>query len=254
MKKKEVIIFGSSGGLGIELAKVFLENNYKIISICSSKKKVNYCKKKLNYNNECKFKICNLANNNDVLRIKNFLKKNSKNIELIIFASATLTVSKFAKIPIKNFNSDIQINALSFINIFREYIKYKKSVGINAIIILSNTSIIGIKNLSSYCISKSILESFVESVSGEIEKSNLLLVYPGPMKTKFDDNAKIINKNFNYKLNSKRSFPNEVAKKIFKYYRLKKKYLFLKYTTRLLYLIKGLSPVLLSKVINFIYK
>ena len=172
---------------------------------------------------------------------------------MIIFASATLTVSKFAKIPIKNFNSDIQINALSFINIFREYIKYKKSVGINAIIILSNTSIIGIKNLSSYCISKSILESFVESVSGEIEKSNLLLVYPGPMKTKFDDNAKIINKNFNYKLNSKRSFQNEVAKKFLNIIDLKK-YLFLKYTTRLLYLIKGLSPVLLSKVINFIYK
>ena len=39
MKKKEVIIFGSSGGLGLELVRVFLKNNYRVICICSVKKK-----------------------------------------------------------------------------------------------------------------------------------------------------------------------------------------------------------------------
>ena len=254
MKKKEVIIFGSSGGLGLELVRVFLKNNYRVICICSSKKKVKSLKKNLNFSKQCEFKICDLARKRDVNNFKKFIKNRSKNVELIVFASATLTVSKFSEIPIKNFNNDIQINALSFIEIFREFIKYKKKLYVNAIIILSNTSIVGIKNFSSYCISKSILERFVESISDEIKNSNFLLVYPGPMKTQFDDNAKVINKNFNYKLNNKRSLPHNVAKKFFRYYLLKKKYLFFKLTTRILYIIKGLSPTYLSKIINYIYK
>ena len=254
MKKKEVIIFGASGGLGIQLVRVYLDNNYKVICICSNKKKLEYLKKKIIHLNYCEFKICDLSKKLDVSKIKKFIKNNSTNIDLIIFASATLTVSKFSEMPIKSFNNDIQINALSFIDIFREFIKSKKKTIVNAIIILSNTSIIGIKNFSSYCISKSILESFVESIRGEINNCNLLLVYPGPMKTNFDNNAKIINKNFNYKLNSKRSSPRDVAEKIFKYNSLKKRYLFLKFNTRILYLIKGLSPLFLSKIINYIYK
>ena len=195
-----------------------------------------------------------MAKKDNVGKIKKYLKKNYKNIELIIFASATLTVSNFSDMPIKHFYKDLQINALSFIEIFKDYINFKRKNNINAIIILSNTSIVGVKHLSSYCISKSILERFIESIDAEIKNSNFLLVYPGPMKTQFDNNAIVINNNFNYQLKTKRSLPYKVAKKIFKSYSLKKRYLFLKLTTRILYLIKSLSPTLLSKIINNIYK
>ena len=97
----------------------------------------------MNFSKQCEFKICDLARKRDVNNFKKFIKNRSKNVELIVFASATLTVSKFSEIPIKNFNNDIQINALSFIEIFREFIKYKKKLYVNAIIILSNTSIVG---------------------------------------------------------------------------------------------------------------
>lgn len=254
MKKKEVIIFGASGGLGNELVKVFLRNNYNIVCISSNIKKNIFLKTKFSKKKNCKFKVCDLSKKTDIDKIKKYIKYNYKNIELIVFASAILTVSKFINNPVKNFNNDIQINAFSFIDIFREFIKFKKGINANAIIILSNTSIVGIKNLSSYSVSKSILQSFGESINNEMEKSNILLVYPGPIKTNFDNNANVIEKKINYKINTERASPYTVAKKIYKYYSLKKNYLYFNLSTRLLYLMRGISPLFLNKIINKIYK
>ena len=87
-----------------------------------------------------------------------------------------------------------------------------------------------------------------------MEKSNILLVYPGPIKTNFDNNANVIEKKINYKINTERASPYTVAKKIYKYYSLKKNYLYFNLSTRLLYLMRGISPLVLNKIINKIYK
>ena len=132
---------------------------------------------------------------------------------MIIFSSSVLTVSKFSNNPDNNFENDLNINALSFIYIFKYFMKLKKNNNINLIVILSNLAIMGIKNLSSYSISKAILQSFTESIRGELTNSNVMAVYPGAMETNFDKNAKIQDKSLNYKLKKKKTITQNSCKK-----------------------------------------
>ena len=52
--KQNIIIFGGSNGVGLELAKYLLKSNAKIILICKSQKNVNSAKK---YLGKKKYKI-----------------------------------------------------------------------------------------------------------------------------------------------------------------------------------------------------
>lgn len=132
--------------------------------------------------------------------------------------------------------------------------KLKKNNNINLIVILSNLAIMGIKNLSSYSISKAILQSFTESIRGELTNSNVMAVYPGAMETNFDKNAKIQDKSLNYKLKRKKQSPKIVAKKIYSSYLKNKKFVYISFSTKIILFLKSLSANLLIKLINIIYK
>ena len=131
---------------------------------------------------------------------------------MIIFSSSVLTVSKFSNTTDNNFENDLNINALSFINISKYFMKLKNNTNINLIVILSNLAIIGIKNLSSYSISKAMLQSFTESIRGELTNSNVMTVYPGAMETNFDRNAKIQDKSLKYKLKRRNNHLEKLQK------------------------------------------
>ena len=252
MIKKQVLIFGASSGLGKELSKVFLKEGYQVIGLASTKKK----SKKILAEINSKFFTCNygdLKKKSDLQKIKKIIKKNKK-LDLIIFSSSVLTVSKFSNNPDNNFENDLNINALSFIYIFKYFMKLKKNNNINLIVILSNLAIMGIKHLSSYSISKAILQSFTESIRGELTNSNVMAVYPGAMETNFDKNAKIQDKSLNYKLKRKKQSPKIVAKKIYSSYLKNKKFVYISFSTKIILFLKSLSANLLIKLINIIYK
>ena len=253
MNKKEVLIFGASSGLGKEIAKIFLKKGHRVTGLASTKKKSKELFEEIN-SESFKSSYCDLKKETDINRIKNILRKKNKDIELLVFSSSTLTVSKFSNMPDSIFENDLKINALSFINIFKFFMKLKKNKNINAIVILSNLSIIGIKNFSSYSISKSILQSFCESIMSELKDSHIMAVFPGPMATDFDKKAKVFNKSINYKLQRKKQSPKVVAEKIFENYLKKKKFLYLNVSTKLLMFLKAISTNLLISLINWIYK
>ena len=186
--KKKIIIFGATSGLGFSFARIFIQKNYQVISISSSKNG-----NLTNFKNYTHIK-CDLSFDKDVQKITKYLIMNKSSIELFIFCSARLTVGSFCNIPEKNFDNDIKINALSFIKIIRHYLNNKKK-NFKLICILSNLSLSGFHNLSSYSVSKAILKNFSESLNLELKDSKILMVYPGSLNTKFNQKAKIFGKN-----------------------------------------------------------
>ena len=125
MNKKEVLIFGASSGLGKEIAKIFLKKGHTVTGLASTKKKSKELFKEIN-SESFKSSYCDLKKKTDINRIKNILRKKNKDIELLVFSSSTLTVSKFSNMPDSIFENDLKINALSFINIFKFFMKLKK--------------------------------------------------------------------------------------------------------------------------------
>lgn len=231
--KKKIVIFGATSGLGFSFAKLFIKRNYQVISISSSKNG-----NLKDFKNYVHYK-CDLSIDKDVNKIIKYLITNKSNIELFIFCSARLTVGSFCNIPEKNFNDDIKINALSFIKIVRRYLNSNKKK-FKLICILSNLSLSGVPNLSSYCVSKAILKNFLESLNLELKNSKILMVYPGSLNTKFNEKAKIFGKNIFFDSKLKKKNTDDVAKSILDNFYKNKKYFF-SLTTKIIYFAKCIS-------------
>jgi len=231
--KKKVVIFGATSGLGFSFAKIFIEKNYQVISISSSKNgNLKSFKNYIHYK-------CDLSIDKDVNKVIKYLIANKSSIELFIFCSARLTVGSFCNIPEKKFDDDIKINALSFIKIIRCYLNINKK-NFKLICILSNLSLSGAPNLSSYCVSKAILKNFSESLNLELKNSKILMVYPGSLSTNLNQKAEIFGKNISFDSKLKKKNTDDVAKSILYNFYNNKKYFF-SLTTKIIYLLKFIS-------------
>ena len=215
--KKKVVIFGSTGSLGYSFLNLFLKRGYKIISISSSKlsqKDENIEHHKIDLSLRDNFSL-----------VKNIFKNNIENIELIIFCTGGITISSFKKINLEKFYGDLNKNALVLIESIKFILDFGKNI--NVISIISNASLHGMQNMSSYSISKSMLKNFLESLRLEMPNSKIMTVFPGKLNSKFDDKAFVVEENFNFRTKGQGENCEKVAKKFFSdslYEKLLKKY------------------------------
>jgi short-subunit dehydrogenase involved in D-alanine esterification of teichoic acids len=107
LKKKTVLICGTSGGLGVFLAKKFLNNNYQVLGINRKKTSLNFKNYKEYY---CDFE------HHDLLNVTiNKIKKRFKKINIFINAiavpgSISCTYKKNVNIWKKTFNINLFSN------------------------------------------------------------------------------------------------------------------------------------------------
>ena len=84
---KTVVITGSARGLGLELAKVFRQNNLNVVISDLNEEKLQIAKQELEkIKSEAVVKICvcNVTNSNDILNLISFTKKEFDNIDIWI--------------------------------------------------------------------------------------------------------------------------------------------------------------------------
>ena len=128
-KNKTVLITGSGRGIGLEIAREYLNHGAKIIALDINKKKLLNLKKR--YKNKILIEKLDLTNLND---LKNYLKKlpkNFKNINILVNNAGMKSAKNLIETDINNLNNLINFNSIKVIEISRMLISFslKKNKG-----------------------------------------------------------------------------------------------------------------------------
>jgi 3-oxoacyl-[acyl-carrier protein] reductase len=215
-KGRVVIITGSTRGIGLELAKIFLKNNDKVTIFCRHKyhglETLNNLEKHFSSQN---FLITtgDVRKSSDVRRIINDTLNKFGKVDILINNASVATYKPIEETTEEDWNNIIDTNLKGyflFIHHLGPYFKkQKKGIIIN---ISSAQGERGSKFFSAYSASKFGIVGLSDVASEELEKENIKVytVFLGPTNTQMHNE---IFPNIN---KSKIMQPNLVANKIFK--------------------------------------
>ena len=195
-KKLNVIILGSTGAIGIKLAKKFYKDGENIFLFYKNKKKGKILKKifKKKTNQKISFETINIENKkslkNQILRNKEIFKS----CDILINTIGELgEIKNFFNLNIKKFYRTFHTNFFSYVHFFKflyPLIKKKKDL---LIILFSGGGATSLReNFSSYSLSKIALVKFTEILAKEFINKNIRInsIAPGIINSKM--NQKIL--------------------------------------------------------------
>ena len=190
LDNKVAIITGSTRGIGNFIARLFLENNAKVV-ICGSTeenalKAVNKMKEELNLTDD---NIMGIGlNMKDASTIKESVDKvinkwNKVDI-LVNNAGITSNVSLLDSTD-EDFMEMFQINFFGVVSLTREVVKYMKETGGSIINTSSMVANYGARNQSAYASSKFAINGLTKSLAKELGMYNIRVnaVAPGVVAT-----------------------------------------------------------------------
>jgi short-subunit dehydrogenase len=188
--KNTILITGSNSGLGLELVKIFLKKDYKVVAIYN--KKSNNLKKIKNRN--FFFFQCDLEDIQNINLIKNFYIKNqSLSPEIIINNAGFFGGPKqsIKDLNYSNFIKAFKINCIAAVKIISMLTINSKKIHLKTILNISSM-ISSLKNNYAsgdfviYKASKAALNSITRTFSSALKekyKINTFLAHPGNLKT-----------------------------------------------------------------------
>ena len=182
---KKIVITGGNSGLGLEITKLFLEDNYNVVIIGKNEDSLKSVKNELNSDN-LKTIQCDLRNNEEI-------EKNLESIKDIDILINNAGIIKYSSLEEHNSQSIIDIintNLLGTILVTKKLLPQLKKSNSGIIMNVSSTSGLmtgGHANESIYMASKFGVTGFTESLKREMQEQKLnvkvLGFYPGGMQT-----------------------------------------------------------------------
>lgn len=207
---KTIIITGASSGLGLELAKIFLQEDFKVINLSKNQPKFNHI-------NFIHIKT-NLNCNKSIQRTIDEIKNNHNKFEYIFLNAGIWDFQIIEDINFKKVDEIIKINLNSNIKLISRL--FNLIINNNSNILISGS--INYKkpqiNQISYNISKAALKSFADSLEIEFLEYNKNNIVTYISLDDFDSNLvpKIKNDNSNNSIKLKSA--ENIAKQIYKKY------------------------------------
>jgi short-subunit dehydrogenase len=209
---KKVWIIGSSSGIGFELVKLWLQNNYLVIA--SSRDAVNSCellKLKSIYTEQLELLNIDVLDNKSVIESVDKVFNIFNDLDICFFNAGVYESMNIEQWNISNFESMINTNYLGAVRILKPLVGYleKQKKESRVILNASLSSYFGLPYGGAYSASKAALVNLAQSIQPELSKKNI--------------NVQIINHGFvKTRLTSKNDFdmpqlisPDIAAKKIF---------------------------------------
>jgi NADP-dependent 3-hydroxy acid dehydrogenase YdfG len=174
-----VLITGTSSGLGFALATIFKNNGYNVYGLSRSKTNLDITQKKCDFNN--------LDNINEIL--STFL--GDIPFDYVFLNAGMLgVIDNLDKITIDDFKEIYYVNVLSN-KLILDYLlvnnKPKTVIGIS-----SGAALKTYYGWSLYCTSKSAFKQLISSYSDEFTDTKFVNLAPGIIKTKMQDDIKSV--------------------------------------------------------------
>ena len=164
---KNVIITGSSRGIGFELIKIFNKNNFNVIALSRNQKPIS----DLNLKNVKSYHL-DISSQESIAETLGILCKDIKKVDILINNAGTLINKPFKDTLYKDFESIYKVNVFGVAELIRQLLPYfvKKSHVIN----ISSIGGIGgsskFPGLSAYSSSKGALNILTEMLAEEFKE------------------------------------------------------------------------------------
>jgi len=216
MNKKIVWITGGAKGLGSELSKVFVNNNYKVIA-SSSKKLENYIlgnfiDKSILENENFEYLKCDIRNYYEIIDTVNYIIKKYNKIDILINNAGISKFKPFLEHSIEEIEEIFNINFKGAIYSIKNVLPFMLTNKSGLICNISSVAVIeNFTNCSIYNASKSALLSFSRTLRNEIRGSGIKIfdIILGATNTNIWDEISRI------KYSDKMINPFDVAKIVF---------------------------------------
>lgn len=190
MPSNNVLITGSSNGLGYHLSSYFSKKGHNILLHGRNEKKLKQTQNEIKkYGVKVKYVVADLEKDADIKNLCEYAKKD--NIQILVNNAGILCPNlDFHKFSNDTINSMLKVNLLAPIKILNLLSKnIKHVININSMVGLEAK-----KNRTIYAASKWGLKGFSDSLKQEKIEYNILDVYPTNIKTNPEiDNAMDVN-------------------------------------------------------------
>ena len=167
---KNVIITGSSRGIGFELVKLFNENNYKVIALSRNTKPISNLKLKNVHSHY--LDISSSASINKTIRL---IFKEFKKIDILINNAGTLINKPFNETSFEDFQYVYKVNVFGVAELIRQLISRFKTK--SHVVNISSIGGIGgsskFPGLSAYSSSKGALNILTEMLAEEFKDKEI---------------------------------------------------------------------------------
>jgi short-subunit dehydrogenase len=116
---KNVVITGTSRGIGFELAKMFADNGHQVLAISRNTKPLSV----LNHKN-ISFISVDISKNSDVEKVTNFIKNNWKKVDVLINNAGKLINKPFTDLTSNDFLEVYKVNVFGVAELTKNLIPF----------------------------------------------------------------------------------------------------------------------------------
>jgi len=116
---KNIVITGTSRGIGFELAKKFAENGHQVLALSRNKKPLS----DFNHKNITVISV-DLSKNSDFIKVTDFIKNNWKQVDILIHNAGKLIHKPFADLSSDDFLEVYKVNVFAVAELTKRMIPY----------------------------------------------------------------------------------------------------------------------------------
>ena len=116
---KNIVITGTSRGIGFELAKQFAENGHQVLALSRNTKPLST----INHKNITALSV-DISNNDDLNKVTDFIKNTWKNVDVLINNAGKLINKPFTEISSKDFLEVYKVNVFGVAEIIKLMIPF----------------------------------------------------------------------------------------------------------------------------------
>jgi len=167
---KNIIITGTSRGIGFELAQLFANNNCNVLALSRNSEPL----KNLNIQNITSISV-DLSIENDLKKVTDFVSKNWKRVDVLINNAGKLINQPFEKLTTKNFLEVYSVNVFSVAALTQQMLPFLKK-GSHVVNISSIGGVQGsmkFPGLTAYSSSKGALLTLTEVLAEEYKEQGI---------------------------------------------------------------------------------
>lgn len=167
---KNIIITGTSRGIGFELAQLFAKNNCNVLALSRNSEPL----KNLNLKNITAISV-DLSNENDLIKVTDFVSKNWKQVDVLINNAGKLINKPFEKLSTSDFLEVYKVNVFAVAELTRLLIPFlaKGSHVVNISSIGGIQGSMKFPGLAAYSSSKGALLTLTEVLAEEYKEQQI---------------------------------------------------------------------------------
>lgn len=176
MSKGNILITGSNGGIGLEVARYFLESGYRNI-IChyrTSNEKINTLLREYDLSPEKYIFQADLTNEDEVIKMKNKIDRTAGDVSCLLNVAGSSTNGMSWKQSVSQFTKTLNDNVLTSFICTKTFVPKMRENNWGRVINFSSVvGFTGIAGASSYCAGKSAIVGLTKSISQEVINKNI---------------------------------------------------------------------------------